>query len=89
MGHRCMLVIVIAIFAFSGNTLAQPNARKFGELVLGWGTFTSGRAGWQAAEDEMKVQLAQYAKRSFPIIFLISLLAFLERWFSAMSAMTL
>ena len=63
MGHRCMLVIVIVIFAFSGNTLAQPNARKFGELVLGWGTFTSDRAGWQAAEDEMKVQLAQYAKQ--------------------------
>jgi len=63
MGHRCILVVVIVICAFSGNALAQPKAYKFDELVLGWGTFTSDGPGWQAAEDEMKVHLARYARK--------------------------
>jgi hypothetical protein len=65
MGHRCIvaIMIVLGVCVFSGNTFAQLKARKFHELELGWGTFTSGRVGWQAAEDELKVHLARYAKQ--------------------------
>ena len=65
MGHRCIfaIMIVLGVCVFSGNTLAQPTARKFDELKLGYGTFTSGQAGWQAVEDELKVHLARYVKQ--------------------------
>jgi len=65
MGHRCIfaITILLGVCVFSGNTFAQPKARKFDELVLGWGTFILDRAGWQATEDEMKVHLVRYAKQ--------------------------
>jgi hypothetical protein len=65
MGHRRTFAIAIVLFASaaSGTSVAQPKARKFHELLLGYGTFISGRAGWQAAADEMKFHLSRYARQ--------------------------
>ena len=65
MGHRFILaiVIVLVVCVFSGNTLAQPKAHKFRELLLGWGTASSAAMDWQADEKELKLHLAQYVKQ--------------------------
>jgi hypothetical protein len=65
MGHRCIfaIAIVLGICAFSGNTFAQPKARKFHEVLLGWGAHASSYDELRAAEAEMKFHLIRYGKQ--------------------------
>jgi hypothetical protein len=65
MGHRRIFAIALVLFAsaLSGTTVAQPKARKFHELVLGDGAFISDRAGWEAAEEELKFHLPRFARQ--------------------------
>ena len=64
MGHRCSfaIAIIFSVCAFSGNTFAQPKARKFHEL-LSWAASYWSLDEMQAAEEERKFHLARYAKQ--------------------------
>jgi len=65
MGHRCIfaIAIVLCVCAFSGNTFAQPKARKFHELVLDWGNHNLSITDLRAAEQDRKFHLIRYGKQ--------------------------
>ena len=63
LSKQTIAIVVLALCAFSETTFAQPKARKFDELLLGWGTPWTGDGRWPAAEDEMKRILPRYAKQ--------------------------